>query len=760
MHQLVRPLRNVTLVGLLSMLLVGVVIVRVRAEGEEQGPAPQSTRTTDLATTFTYQGRLAKDGLPVNGTCDFNFALYDSPAPDPQSPISTVLYPTAVPVHEGVFNVSLDFGAALFVGDDRYLGVAVACPTGSIDYVLLGFQPLTATPYAIRSLSTTNDQVGGPGSGWSLTGNASNHAGDELPRHHRRRRPSNSARTARGSTALNQTPPRRTLLAVRTEQYGRDAGFTERVLRGGGEADFANKVTDDFGTVGGGKNNRAGDGAGDTGDAQFGTVAGGDFNLAGAYRVRWRWPGKRECVSDCGHDFRRHIARRLWDREGGYGMRPRSTMLPSAAARLTRRRGFHPRFPAVRVTSRARTVRPSAADTRTQPAATDASIGGGWGNSANGQVRDHLRGRPYGLPRYGTTRNRVTDDFGTVGGGGNNWAGDNAGTTDDSPFATVGGGGGNRATGHGSTISGGLLNSAIINASIGGGYSNHASADSATVAGGYGNAASGESSTVAGGWLNVASGSQSVVGGGFGNAAAGENSAVPGGTGNSATGNYSFAAGRQAKAIHLGSFVWADSQAGDHESPGDNTFSVRASGGIWFGTGGTAVIGANEFISTSTGGYLTTGGVWMDASDVNLKTNFSAIDTREVLAKLIELPVTTWNYKAEGSDVLRMGPTAQDFYAAFGLGDSDKAIGGVDAQGVAFAAIQGLYETVQDENADLRAENAQMQSQIGDLQSRLERVESAAGFTVESDSAVPGWMWPALLVAVAVGGAAVLRKVK
>ena len=70
MHQLVRPLRNVTLVGLLSMLLVGVVIVRVRAEGEEQGLAPQSTGTTELATTFTYEGGLANNDLTVNGTCD------------------------------------------------------------------------------------------------------------------------------------------------------------------------------------------------------------------------------------------------------------------------------------------------------------------------------------------------------------------------------------------------------------------------------------------------------------------------------------------------------------------------------------------------------------------------------------------------------------------------------------------------------------------------------------------------------------------
>jgi flagellar biosynthesis/type III secretory pathway protein FliH len=42
-----------------------------------------------------------------------------------------------------------------------------------------------------------------------------------------------------------------------------------------------------------------------------------------------------------------------------------------------------------------------------------------------------------------------------------------------------------------------------------------------------------------------------------------------------------------------------------------------------------------------------------------------------------------------------MGPTAQDFQAAFGLGSDEQCIGTVDADGVALAAIQGLNEKVE-----------------------------------------------------------------
>ena len=99
-------------------------------------------------------------------------------------------------------------------------------------------------------------------------------------------------------------------------------------------------------------------------------------------------------------------------------------------------------------------------------------------------------------------------------------------------------------------------------------------------------------------------------------------------------------------------------------------------------------------IDTYTGAYLSTGGMWTSSSDRALKTNFIAVDAQAVLAKVAQLPIDEWSYKAEGGQ-RHLGPVAQDFYAAFGLGADDKHIGTVDEGGVALAAIKGLYEQLQ-----------------------------------------------------------------
>jgi hypothetical protein len=52
-----------------------------------------------------------------------------------------------------------------------------------------------------------------------------------------------------------------------------------------------------------------------------------------------------------------------------------------------------------------------------------------------------------------------------------------------------------------------------------------------------------------------------------------------------------------------------------------------------------------------------------------------------------------------------LGPMAQDFHAAFGLGENDCAIAAVDADGVALAAIQGLNEKMEQQ---LRAKEARL----------------------------------------------------
>jgi hypothetical protein len=229
-------------------------------------------------------------------------------------------------------------------------------------------------------------------------------------------------------------------------------------------------------------------------------------------------------------------------------------------------------------------------------------------------------------------------------------------------------------------------------------------------------------------WYTIDGGGTSG-GGSSTNTASGLRSTVPGGLSNTACGDDSFAAGRHAKANHTGAFVWGDDSTGaDVASSANNQFIVRASGGMWFGTTSSPSIPAGRFLNSSTGGYLTTGGVWTNASDRESKENFQALDSREMLDRLAAVPIARWNYKAEGESIQHIGPTAQDFHAAFGVGDSDKSITAIDADGVALAAIQGLYEVVNEKDARVVEQQrtlVEQQRTIDELRARLDRLERA-----------------------------------
>jgi len=241
--------------------------------------------------------------------------------------------------------------------------------------------------------------------------------------------------------------------------------------------------------------------------------------------------------------------------------------------------------------------------------------------------------------------------------------------------------------------------------------------------------------TIAGGAYNEASSTGAAIGGGESNTVSGSDATVPGGYLNTAAGTYSLAAGTMARAMHLGTFVWGgyvDSlNWNDYITSGtERQFIVRSENGIWFGNVTTAYtvtdFSATSLISTSTGAHLTIGGVWTDASDRNQKENFRPVDPETVLETVAQLPVTTWNYKAEDPSVRHMGPVAQDFYAAFGLGADDKHIASLDANGVALAAIQGLYARNQEQAARieaLEAQNAELQTQLDALEQRLAALE-------------------------------------
>jgi len=230
---------------------------------------------------------------------------------------------------------------------------------------------------------------------------------------------------------------------------------------------------------------------------------------------------------------------------------------------------------------------------------------------------------------------------------------------------------------------------------------NTASGLAATLGGGWGNVVTTTASygTIAGGIQNTASGTNATVGGGLDNTASGGGATVPGGASNLASGDYSLAAGRNARAVHEGAFVWADSTGTPISSTATNQFLMRATGGISLSTTADGLTGC----SLSAGG-----GTWDCTSDRNAKENFAPVDGLVILNALAGLPIETWNFNTQAEGIRHLGPMAQDWYAAFGLGEGDTTISAVDADGVALAAIQGLYTVVQEKDAALAVQQAEV----------------------------------------------------
>jgi len=112
------------------------------------------------------------------------------------------------------------------------------------------------------------------------------------------------------------------------------------------------------------------------------------------------------------------------------------------------------------------------------------------------------------------------------------------------------------------------------------------------------------------------------------------------------------------------------------------------------------------------------------SSDRSLKSNFAPVDGRGLLRRLGQMPIQAWTYKREDAGVRHIGPTAQDFYQAFGLGADDRHIATVDESGIALAAIQSMYELQreqEDQTKELRAVIESLQAEVTRLRRELGR---------------------------------------
>jgi hypothetical protein len=230
MRSLTVPQSSRGFTNLLLLLILGALLAG-NASAQPGAAGPQAL----AGTGFTYQGQLKKANGLVNAVCDFQFSLWDDVSAGVQ--LGSTQSIAGVNVSAGLFTVQLNgagqFGPAAFNSQGRWVQVGVKCAGDAVFATLSPRQPLTPTPYALALPGLRTEQSA---TSPSIIGGAD------------------------GNTVTS--------------------GAVGAVVSGGGASSFFQAVTDDYGTIGGGRGNTAGNNSGTTSDALGATVGGGEGNIA------------------------------------------------------------------------------------------------------------------------------------------------------------------------------------------------------------------------------------------------------------------------------------------------------------------------------------------------------------------------------------------------------------------------------------------------------------------------------------------------
>jgi hypothetical protein len=146
--------------------------------------------------------------------------------------------------------------------------------------------------------------------------------------------------------------------------------------------------------------------------------------------------------------------------------------------------------------------------------------------------------------------------------------------------------------------------------------------------------------------------------------------------------------------------------------PNHLAFATGGNDRLHIESGGNVGIGTNNpSQKLHVIGNILASGTITPNSDRNAKTEFEPVDTAAILERVAALPIQQWRFKAEDPGVKHVGPMAQDFRAAFGLGAIPTAISTVDADGVALAAIQALNQKLEGKDAEIQ----ELKKAVGEL---------------------------------------------
>jgi len=646
--------------------LIGIALLALAGSGP---------RAVAQGTAFTYQGRLNDGTSPASGIYDLRFSIYDAAggAGGGAGGVAGPVTNSATGVTNGLFTVTLDFGAGVFAGAERWLEIGVRTNGGGTFTTLAPRQKISPSPYAFYSFnagSATGVAAGAIGTNELLNAavtsakiaDGSITAADVNSASFSNTfwKANGNAGTTAGTHFLGTTDNRAFEVKVNSTRGLRlEPGSGGRVN-----------------VIGGTTNNAVAAGA------TSATIAGGQFNTIGQYAS----------ASVIG---------------GGNG----NTLGEDADSAVI-----------------------AGGDNNRIGLDADYSAIGGGDNNSNGDDAQYSR--------VGGGRNNAigTDSLSaTIAGGGWNSIGTNT-------SSSVIGGGSNNEIGDntsGATIPGGAQNFATTLA-FAAGYrakANHSGAfvwadwqfaDFASTAAnqfliraaggvGIGTAAPSNPLTV------EAAGTTSGGANGFTEVVA--RFKRPGASHSAASVDANTGQDAILYLAENGSAWWGLR----HDSDASHKFNLRYQGGGANTTVLTVTTNANVGIgNTSPSDRLTVvnarcdGSSWINASDRRLKQDFVPVDPKAVLEKVVALPVQQWSYRAQ-PDQKHVGPVAQDFRAAFGLGEDDTSIATVDADGVALAAIQGLNQKVNDELATLRAELKRRDAENAELRRELQELKQQAG---------------------------------
>ncbi|HEV7587056.1 MAG TPA: tail fiber domain-containing protein [Longimicrobium sp.] len=195
-----------------------------------------------------------------------------------------------------------------------------------------------------------------------------------------------------------------------------------------------------------------------------------------------------------------------------------------------------------------------------------------------------------------------------------------------------------------------------------------------------------------------------------------------------ANNDYSVALGyRASNNTHTGTMVMGDESTTDSvRNQNDNEFRIRYNGGIRLRVS-TAANGNTPGAGGNVGCDLTVlVPSWTCASSRTLKEKFFAVDGEDVLARLRALPITTWSMIGGDRSVRHLGPVAEDFYHAYGLGVGETTIGLGDIDGVNLAAAKALEARTTELRRELDARTAEVAALRGELAELRAQVQALA----------------------------------